>query len=378
MRVRFWGTRGSIAKPGPATLRYGGNTSCVEVRAERHAGRARLRHRCPRAGPGAHGRGDAPRRGHLLIGHTHWDHIQGFPFFAPLFVPSNEWDIYAPARPRHAIDETLAGQMQYTYFPVTLDQLERQIRTTTSSKASSRSATCASRAQYLQPSGAHARLPARGRRRDARLRDRPRAAARHCPRRAAGDGRRRGPAPRRVPGRRRSRDPRRAVHARRVRTQARLGSQPGRVRRRLRVPPGGPAARAVPPRSAAGRRRRRPLVEARARRAAAAPRSRSSPRRRARSFELSSARRRARARPPAAGVAVACPARRSQSVLLARGCRRPRRAGGGGAGRRRPTEPGGRDEAALGGGGGALAGILQREFAGRRRLGLCRAIRVQR
>jgi DNA-binding response OmpR family regulator/ribonuclease BN (tRNA processing enzyme) len=67
-------------------------------------------------------------RGHILISHTHWDHIQGLPFFAPLFVPGNEWDIYGPKGLGQSLREALAGQMQYTYFPVTLDQWEAKIR----------------------------------------------------------------------------------------------------------------------------------------------------------------------------------------------------------------------------------------------------------
>jgi CheY-like chemotaxis protein/phosphoribosyl 1,2-cyclic phosphodiesterase len=123
MRIRFWGTRGSLPKPGPETLRYGGNTSCVEVRT---AEGTLVVLDC---GTGAHGLGQAlmaaprPIRGHLLITHTHWDHIQGFPFFAPLFEPSSEWDIYAPGGLGHRLEEALAGQMEYTYFPVTLEQL---------------------------------------------------------------------------------------------------------------------------------------------------------------------------------------------------------------------------------------------------------------
>jgi phosphoribosyl 1,2-cyclic phosphodiesterase/GAF domain-containing protein len=66
--------------------------------------------------------------GHILIGHTHWDHIQGLPFFAPLFAPGNEWDVYAPKGLRESLQETLAGQMEYTYFPVELDQLGATIR----------------------------------------------------------------------------------------------------------------------------------------------------------------------------------------------------------------------------------------------------------
>ncbi|MGH2394683.1 MAG: MBL fold metallo-hydrolase, partial [Candidatus Limnocylindria bacterium] len=129
MLVRFWGTRGSLAKPGPTTVRYGGNTSCVEVRL---ADGTLIVLDC---GTGAHGLGQAlvgsgasPRRGHLLITHTHWDHIQGFPFFAPLFVPGNEWDLYAPGSGGRQLETTLAGQMEYTYFPMTLAQLDATIR----------------------------------------------------------------------------------------------------------------------------------------------------------------------------------------------------------------------------------------------------------
>ena len=128
MLIRFWGTRGSLAKPGPTTLRYGGNTSCVEVRT---ADGTLIVLDC---GTGAHGLGQAlasngpPQRGHLLITHTHWDHIQGFPFFAPLFGPGNEWDIYAPGGLGQQLERTLAGQMEYTYFPVTLAQLGATIR----------------------------------------------------------------------------------------------------------------------------------------------------------------------------------------------------------------------------------------------------------
>src|SRR5262245_47831986 len=128
MRIRFWGTRGSLAKPGPDTLRYGGNTSCVEVRT---ASGTLIVFDC---GTGAHGLGQAlvanggARRGHLMITHTHWDHIQGFPFFAPLFIPGNEWDIYAPGGLGLTLERTLAGQMEYTYFPVTLQQLGATIR----------------------------------------------------------------------------------------------------------------------------------------------------------------------------------------------------------------------------------------------------------
>jgi len=72
--------------------------------------------------------GAAARRGHILIGHTHWDHIQGFPFFAPLRAPGSEWDVYAPRGFGASLRDTLSGQMQYTYFPVSLDALGAKLR----------------------------------------------------------------------------------------------------------------------------------------------------------------------------------------------------------------------------------------------------------
>ena len=124
MLVRFWGTRGSIAKPGLSTVRYGGNTSCVELRSS--SGTLVVLD----CGTGAQGLGQAlvssgisPLNGHLLIGHTHWDHIQGFPFFEPLFKSGNEWHIYGPRGVGFSLRESLSGQMQSTYFPITLKDL---------------------------------------------------------------------------------------------------------------------------------------------------------------------------------------------------------------------------------------------------------------
>ncbi len=126
--VQFWGTRGSLAKPGRQTLRYGGNTSCVQVVSP---GGSVLVIDC---GTGAHDLGRSllanakgPLRGSILISHTHWDHIQGFPFFSPLFVRGGEWNVYGPAGLGESLRDTLAGQMQYTYFPVKLEELGADI-----------------------------------------------------------------------------------------------------------------------------------------------------------------------------------------------------------------------------------------------------------
>ena len=129
MQVTFWGTRGSIAKAGPSTLRFGGNTSCVSVRSD--AG-TQIVIDC---GTGAHGLGrqlmaeahGAPVDGHILISHTHWDHIQGLPFFAPLFQAGNRWELYGPSGLGGSLSEILAGQMEYRYFPVAIDQLSADV-----------------------------------------------------------------------------------------------------------------------------------------------------------------------------------------------------------------------------------------------------------
>ncbi|NJD20092.1 MAG: MBL fold metallo-hydrolase, partial [Gemmatimonadetes bacterium] len=92
--LRFWGTRGSIPSPGPGTARYGGNTTCFEVR----AGERRV---IFDAGSGIRQLGlDLLSRGgiyqHIFLTHFHWDHIQGFPFFPPLYRPANDLKIIGP------------------------------------------------------------------------------------------------------------------------------------------------------------------------------------------------------------------------------------------------------------------------------------------
>jgi CheY-like chemotaxis protein len=127
MKIQFWGTRGSIATPGPKTIRYGGNTSCVELRA---ADGTLIVLDC---GTGAYAFGKQlvqsgePVTGNLMIGHTHWDHIQGFPFFDPLFVERSEWTVYAPGGGDRRLQAALAGQMAYEYSPINLDSLMAEL-----------------------------------------------------------------------------------------------------------------------------------------------------------------------------------------------------------------------------------------------------------
>lgn len=119
MQVKFWGTRGSIPVPGEHTARYGGNTSCVEVRSA--AGTTVIID----CGTGLRALGEQwmaakkqPQHAYVLLGHTHWDHIQGLPFFLPFFTPGDEWDVYGPKGLSCSIKDILSGQMQYSYFPV--------------------------------------------------------------------------------------------------------------------------------------------------------------------------------------------------------------------------------------------------------------------
>ncbi len=123
-RIKLWGVRGSLPVPGPATIRYGGNTSCVEVRAD---GEIIVLD----AGTGIRGLGLALQKElgpgtiklTLLITHTHWDHIQGLPFFSPAYNGKNLIRILGYEGARAGLGTILAGQMETPFFPVGLHQL---------------------------------------------------------------------------------------------------------------------------------------------------------------------------------------------------------------------------------------------------------------
>lgn len=126
--VKFWGVRGSIPTPGPATGRYGGNTSCVEVRT-----------------PGAHficdagtgirelglrlieEAGDQPICTNLFLSHAHWDHIQGFPFFAPVYRATTTLRVFGTEAGDDRFHRLLSGQMDSDYFPVQFSELAGEI-----------------------------------------------------------------------------------------------------------------------------------------------------------------------------------------------------------------------------------------------------------
>ncbi len=126
MRITFWGVRGSIPTPGRDTAEIGGNTSCVEVR----AGKLAL---VLDGGTGLRLLGqkllkEMPVTAHIFFSHVHWDHIQGFPFFAPAFVPGNTIHLYGGNDVSRTLEETLAGQMDYPSFPVQLGQMGAQMK----------------------------------------------------------------------------------------------------------------------------------------------------------------------------------------------------------------------------------------------------------
>lgn len=124
--VKFWGTRGSIPTPGSGTAKYGGNTSCVEIRCgetllicDAGTGIRELGLDLAKRSPG-------PVNAHLFFSHAHWDHIQGFPFFTPAYNPANTFRVYGHLGDR-TIHSLLSGQMSSDHFPVKFDDLGANI-----------------------------------------------------------------------------------------------------------------------------------------------------------------------------------------------------------------------------------------------------------
>ncbi|MGL6284701.1 MAG: MBL fold metallo-hydrolase [Microcoleaceae cyanobacterium] len=124
--VKFWGVRGNIPTPGKKTVKYGGNTSCVEMR----LGDKLL---IFDGGTGLRTLGldllkKMPVEGHLFFSHTHWDHIQGFPFFVPAFIPVNKFNVYGAIAPDGTtIKERLSDQMLHPNFPVPMQVMRSEL-----------------------------------------------------------------------------------------------------------------------------------------------------------------------------------------------------------------------------------------------------------
>jgi phosphoribosyl 1,2-cyclic phosphodiesterase len=121
VRIRFWGVRGSIPAPGPDTIRYGGNTSCVSIHT-RDGGLViidmgtGLMHLGIELMAGAFGRGGG--RAAILLSHAHWDHIQGLGFFPPVFASGNQFTVWGPGGSPEVLEAILEGQMDPNFSPL--------------------------------------------------------------------------------------------------------------------------------------------------------------------------------------------------------------------------------------------------------------------
>ncbi|MBU0680857.1 MAG: MBL fold metallo-hydrolase [Proteobacteria bacterium] len=123
MKIKFWGVRGSIPCPGPQTMKYGGNTACIELRFPelnrlliidagsglRELGNHMMNQDLP----------NGPIDTEIFLSHTHWDHIMGFPFFAPLYIPGTKIKVCGPVSyEQDTLEKIVGGQLTYRYFPV--------------------------------------------------------------------------------------------------------------------------------------------------------------------------------------------------------------------------------------------------------------------
>ena len=128
MRMKFWGTRGSISTPGKETVRYGGNTPCIELRLSNNeliildagTGIRNLGEKLIESGESI--------KAHILISHPHWDHTQGFPFFKPAFISGNEFTIIGGETDKVSLQKMISDQMNKIYFPVQLNELKANLK----------------------------------------------------------------------------------------------------------------------------------------------------------------------------------------------------------------------------------------------------------
>jgi phosphoribosyl 1,2-cyclic phosphodiesterase len=133
IKVTFWGVRGSIPTPGPTTVKYGGNTACLELRfgtedrliiIDAGSGIRELAGEIVKKDLKK-----GPIKTKIFLTHTHWDHIMGFPFFTPNFIPGTELQVYGPVSfEDDPLEKVVGGQLQYRYFPVNIEQLAADIK----------------------------------------------------------------------------------------------------------------------------------------------------------------------------------------------------------------------------------------------------------
>ncbi len=128
MFIKFWGVHGSLPRPGPTTLKYGGNTPCIEVRCgnvliifDAGSGIREMGEDLIRKSPDSNC--SQQLTAHIFFSHLHWDHVQGFPFFAPAFVKGNIIHLYGGHGLDMTIKRMMADQMSEPNFPLTLDNL---------------------------------------------------------------------------------------------------------------------------------------------------------------------------------------------------------------------------------------------------------------
>lgn len=129
MQITFWGVRGSYPVPGAATVRYGGQTSCVEIRSasggclviDAGTGMRALGQKLSREG-------GVPRQFHVLLSHVHWDHIQGLPFFEPAYIPGNRIAVYALLTAADELDQVIGGITRHEFFPMPLERVPAQFQ----------------------------------------------------------------------------------------------------------------------------------------------------------------------------------------------------------------------------------------------------------
>jgi phosphoribosyl 1,2-cyclic phosphodiesterase len=125
-KIRFWGVRGSIPTPGAGTVKYGGNTSCVQIT----CGETEL---IFDGGSGLRILGNDwikhPKvEANIFFSHFHWDHIQGFPFFQPAFLPANHFNVFGEKKLASTLEDILAWQMQTPNFPVSLGRMKSNLK----------------------------------------------------------------------------------------------------------------------------------------------------------------------------------------------------------------------------------------------------------